>query len=530
MREQPAAEALVALEPVPDFACATEGARVNCIHRRVDGADVYFVASQKPAAEEVECSFRVTGKTPELWHPDTGKTERAPVYAEQEGRTTVRLALDPAGSVFVVFRQPAAGDHAVAVAATTAETVARPVYELKILKAEYGAFTQDEDREWVDVTALVKGSVTRGERRIKATNAMAGDPAPNVVKELKIDFVLDGKPGSVRVAENQTAEIPADAEVVKAVYGLVDETPVPQSQTRDLTERLAALVKDGRLSVRADNALAGGDPAFMVVKQLRVEYEYRGEVKHAHVNENATLVLPVEEAQLNAVPDCELAADQGGAPRLHAWKPGTFAVTTATGKELRGELKDLPQPVELAGPWTLGFPPNWGAPEKVSLDRLVSWTDHGNTDVKYFSGTATYTKSFAWEGGKRAGDRYVLDLGDIRYLAEVQLNGRNLGILWKPPFRLDVTDALRDGRNDLQVKVTNLWPNRLIGDEQLPDDRAWKGKELVGWPQWLLEGKPSPTGRRTFTTWHHWTKDDLPLLSGMLGPVQVRTVREVALR
>jgi len=95
---------------------------------------------------------------------------------------------------------------------------------------------------------------------------------------------------------------------------------------------------------------------------------------------------------------------------------------------------------------------------------------------------------------------------------------------------VDVTAALRSGQNRLRVKVTNLWPNRLIGDEQLPADREWKGKELTQWPQWVLDGKPSPTGRFTFTTWHHWTKDDQLLLSGLLGPVHVRTVREVALR
>jgi hypothetical protein len=80
----------------------------------------------------------------------------------------------------------------------------------------------------------------------------------------------------------------------------------------------------------------------------------------------------------------------------------------------------------------------------------------------------------------------------------------------------------------LEVKVTNLWPNRLIGDEQLPDDREWNGKHLKAWPQWVLEGKPSPTGRFTFTTWHHWTKSDAPLESGLLGPVTLNVVETLA--
>jgi hypothetical protein len=91
-----------------------------------------------------------------------------------------------------------------------------------------------------------------------------------------------------------------------------------------------------------------------------------------------------------------------------------------------------------------------------------------------------------------------------------------------------VTEALKSGQNRLEVKVTNLWPNRLIGDEQLPEDCEWDGKHLKAWPQWLLEGKPSPTGRITFTTWRHWYKDDQPLPSGLFGPVVIRTVKTVA--
>ena len=116
----------------------------------------------------------------------------------------------------------------------------------------------------------------------------------------------------------------------------------------------------------------------------------------------------------------------------------------------------------------------------------------------------------------------------MQVIAEVKLNGRDLGILWKPPFRVDVTDAVRPGDNALEVRVTNLWVNRLVGDEQLPEDCKRKPEgNLVEWPQWLLNGKPSPTGRHTFTTWRHWSKDSPLMESGLLGPVKVLATQRI---
>ena len=124
-----------------------------------------------------------------------------------------------------------------------------------------------------------------------------------------------------------------------------------------------------------------------------------------------------------------------------------------------------------------------------------------------------------------------LNLGDVQVIAEVKLNGHDLGILWKPPFRVDVTKLARPGANDLEVRVTNLWPNRLIGDEQYPDDCSLDGKWTSGgiraWPEWLLRGQPRPEPRRlTFAALKHWSKDDRLLPSGLLGPVTVVTAVE----
>ncbi len=115
--------------------------------------------------------------------------------------------------------------------------------------------------------------------------------------------------------------------------------------------------------------------------------------------------------------------------------------------------------------------PAGGLRRQITLEKLISWSEHSDPGVKYFSGTATYTNNLQVPANAIAeGRRWFLDLGRVEVMAEVSLNGQPLGILWKPPSRVDVTKALRPGDNELTVKVVNLWINRLIGDEQLPED------------------------------------------------------------
>jgi hypothetical protein len=177
-----------------------------------------------------------------------------------------------------------------------------------------------------------------------------------------------------------------------------------------------------------------------------------------------------------------------------------------------------------------------GAPETVVFEALADWTARPEEGVKYFSGTAGYAKTIALARRPAAGERVLLDLGDVKNFADVAVNGAAVPTLWKPPFRVDVTEAVRQAGGSqpslqVTVKVTNLWPNRLIGDDFKPADSQYAPgaimeRHLTEWPRFILDGKPSPTGRLTFATWGHWTKDDALLPSGLLGPVVLRYVRE----
>jgi hypothetical protein len=109
-------------------------------------------------------------------------------------------------------------------------------------------------------------------------------------------------------------------------------------------------------------------------------------------------------------------------------------------------------------------------------------------------------------------------------MAKVRLNGRDCGVVWTDPCRVEITSAVKPGENTLEISVANLWPNRLIGDEQFPEDSQRNPIGVLrSWPAWLAEGKPGPAGRYTFTSWRHWKKDDPLLESGLLGPVTLLT-------
>jgi hypothetical protein len=342
----------------PDFSFEAQAPAdgLRYIHKRIGETEVYFVANKNPQPAQAVCAFRVAGRRPELWWPDTGRRERPAVYDEKDGLTHVPIHFDPSGSVFVLFR---AGEKS------------------------------ENDR-------------------VIAVSPDAGDT----------------------LALRRT--------------------------------------KDG------------------------IEAEGRA--------------------------------------------AGSFSLKLASGRTRELTLPAPPPPIEINGPWEVAFDSKSGGPaQPVTFAALEDWSKRSEEGIRYYSGTAVYRKTFLIPVGgayDRAGgdQRFVLDLGKVAIMAEVKLNGKSLGILWKEPFRMDITEALKAGDNALEIKVVNLWINRQIGDEQLPEDSERNGDgTLKSWPEWVQQGKPSPTGRISFTSWRLWKRTDPLVASGLLGPVTVRTSKVVKL-
>ncbi len=277
------------------FVGQDEETDLDYIHRRTDSEDIYFVVNKNMRAEQVDCVFRVAGKVPELWMPDTGEMRKCTVYDFVEGGTKVSLQLAPAGSVFVVFREKA------------------------------------------DTSSI---------------------------------------------------------------------------------------------------------------------------------------------------------------------KPDTTCVEAE------------PTAIEITGPWDMRFPYGWGAPPITVFDELISWTQHNDDGIKYFSGIATYRKEFDIGADMLGENKHLmLDLGRVRNMADVYLNGRHLGILWKEPFQVDVSRAAKVGKNWLVVEVANVWSNRIVGDTKLAKDKRYTRTNL---PR-ALNSRHLP-----FVRW-----EEAPLLeSGLLGPVRLISAKK----
>lgn len=178
-----------------------------------------------------------------------------------------------------------------------------------------------------------------------------------------------------------------------------------------------------------------------------------------------------------------------------------FRKASAPPKTRRPNFPAASASVDLTGAWTVHFDPRWGGPDSVVFQTLEDWTKRPEDGIKYYSGTATYRKTFSLPRlFGQAGGRILLDLGEMKHLAEVRLNGKTLGVLWTEPYRVEITEALQRVDNLLEIDIVNLWTNRLIGDASLPP------------------------GKRFTTGAHMVKKEDRLVTSGLLGPVRLQVV------
>lgn len=342
------------------FKSNNEKTKLDYIHRTTDTEEIYFVVNRygykgindseyrymaglPDRYEQVECTFRVSGKVPQLWDAETGEIKEVLTYREENGHTILPLHLKPEGSVFVIFK------------------------DAPTQKQKYVTGIEKEEKNWF--------------------------------------------PGNQFEAK---------------------ESP------------LIDLYKKGE----------------------------------------------------NIVAD--------------VFEPGSYTLTWSDGKKEVVKAEKPPVEKELSGKWELRFDPKWNAPEKLEIDALRSWIKFEDPNIKYYSGSGRYKKTFSLTQNEIKGSMLILDLGNIQEMASVTINGHQSQLMWSAPFRLDITSFVKAGTNELEVEVMNLWPNRLIGDGKLSEEQRLT--------QTNIRKFDAPDAEKYLRE------------AGLLGPVTIRQIRQYTLK
>lgn len=298
-----------------------------------------------------------------------------------------------------------------------------------------------------------------------------------------------------------------DTHLASAVYdGLVTvpltilsadyTSTVDTNKTADVTDAVRDAVTNNSLHIRVFfRDLGIPDPAPGEVKRLTVYYT-QGEESSSVSNTDMKYVT-IDAVESDA--DYRIAKEEGNIV-LTSFVTGDFQIEWDNSAADTITVSSLPDPLDLSTDWELTFE---GLGQTNNMQNLISWTDLVPEEQKYYSGTVTYRKSFNWSGSGTA----ELNLGSMKNIAEVYLNGTLIDTLWKPPYRTDITSALLQGNNDLEIKVTNLRVNRVTGDYALPQEQ--KDAYYYGHVEKYRPGVESGL--------------DGPLPSGLFGPVTLKS-------
>ncbi len=491
--------ALGKLQAPPDVVCP---AGLLWTHRREGDADIYFLSNQKAAARTETVSFRVSGRAPELWWPESGRIEKPAVYEAGADRVRLPIALGPNTSVFVVFREKAAADRVV-----QATRNGQPLFNMAEPQAAGNGSPAANNftmavwaRPEADTVLLPETNAGIHGIHANRNDAFAaphggtfGSAESNAGAGLAI-----GRNG-VAVFEHGASYF---APVLVHAAPLTGWTHVAVVY-RDGEPALylnGALVHKGRKSTHqvhpgvtdgAANAQFGGKLG---------SYETVARALEA-AEVSALMQRMPQSAEGDTGPELTLVRGAEGRLEARARRAGDYAWQLADGRPQALHVPALPAPVAVAGPWQVSFEPKWGGPEKpVTFANLEDWTKRSEPGIRYYSGTALYRTTFSLSHPPSAINHLLLDLGEVHAIATVRLNGKELGTVWKQPYELDISAAAKEGANELEIEVVNTWLNRLIGDAQ-------PGAQPV-----------------TYTPKTAWKPGEKLLPAGLLGPVNVRSI------
>ncbi|MCP4455876.1 MAG: hypothetical protein GY809_30830, partial [Planctomycetes bacterium] len=471
--------------------------RLDYVHRRTEAEDIYFVINLNERWEAVDCAFRVAGKQPQLWHPETGQLSDIPAYAIKDGVTRLALHLKPAESVFVVFRKPAASSHF-----TRIETLKSKPLDTKPIFSPHSATPGGP--LWL----------SDGEGDVADQHITFDLGAVHTLKKISVWNYVEPVRGFMNYGIKDMEVLASTNGTAFRACGTFTLTEAAQVEDKHYQQNLDVQIDAARY-VRFDvktnhntDWYASGISRYVGLNRVKffAEDDIAG-VKILSVSSGVAFEPASDNTVGTARPDSELRADAANRSYLRVWTPGTYALHRTGAPPKQVEIQSITKPLDITGPWQVSFQPDRGAPDRTTFEPLMSWTDSKDDGIKYFSGCAVYRKEFNVPRRNLKKNAHLeLDLGVVQDVARVSLNGQEIAVLWKPPFCVNITDVVTPGKNTLTVEVANNWTNRLIGDAFGPPE-----KQIC---RTNLHEKLSREDRRLQP-------------AGLLGPVKIHTAIDV---
>lgn len=526
---------------IPDctFTSQSGDAPISFLHRCTQSEDIYFLCNARRTTEELVVQFRVRGRYPRIIHPVKGTVQPAHIFHPLPDSVSMPLQLDPYGSLFVVFAAVPLPDFTVLRKAGKTWLQSHP-YLLQSLERFSGYQNNFTLHFWVKPEHDIMLRFSQHMERVAApyTDYYAIYPAAGngLYGQGHATCGLAVGRNGVAVWENANGTPEMVTSLAAPIAGFT---------------HLALVYRNGLPEVYLNGKILGkGQKSNWLVHPTKgrgvsteTDTYYDGDISDITIFPTAIDLAAVEALAKQEQParqeNAQVLMHEGAKGGILLAEGGTYQLSRLDSQTQIVAVPAMPPAKEINGVWQVRLEQKPGVPVTFTMQPLQSL--HLHPAAGHFSGTAVYTTRFTMEDlPADKAIKWLLNLGRVEVLAEVVLNGKNLGVLWTRPYRVNVTPALQEGENTLEIKVTNLWPNRLIGDAPLIPEGTYFPKaadgsfeSLVGGgikklPDWYLQGKEQPKeGPVSFTTWSFYAADDPLLESGLIGPVWLQPYYEV---
>jgi hypothetical protein len=505
----------------PDFSYTAEkqDAAIHYIHKTIGDTDIYFISNNRRRPETIVASFRIKGKQPEIWAGENGNIYQPVLFEQTEEGFKIPLTLTEAGSLFIVFK---ASSHQQSY--TTLLKDSKELLSTNLLPAINTEFKEDAINNFtISLWAKPDTFAHKGKSLLLFPSALESN------FDLKAAVIgLGMGQNGIRVYEGNIR-----------TEALFYEHPI------EGWTNVALVCNDGALSLYVNGKSVAkknttssiifcvmNPPAKLEQFASYFEGNYTSPILYKKVLAKEEITKIFNEGLTKPLLPKEIVLEQTKDNHLKAlvFSNGNYQLKGDAGLKDLGNITTCKE-TPITGSWEVSFPAGKGMPNAIMLTELGSLHKHPDFNVRHFSGTATYRKTISISKADiQSNKKLFLHLGRVEVIAEVKLNNQKLGILWKEPFMIDITKVAKAGDNLLEIQVTTLWPNRLIGDESLPEENKYTiNNNIEKLPDWFIKNEIKQGERTTFSVWKTYKKDDPLLESGLLGLVKLLTAIEIVI-